>query len=370
MEALMTGINYYFADPNLAPICEKVIRRERLDREDGLTLYRSRDLLGVGYLADLVRQRLHGNIAYYIYNQHLNYSNVCINGCKFCAFGKKASEPGAYEMTLEEIMARIRERLHEPISEIHIVGGLHPDLPFSYYLDMLKGIKALRPGVHLQAFTAVEIAHLADIAGLSVAKTLSALKEAGLGSLPGGGAEVFSPRIRRELCPKKLSPSGWLSVCQTAHRLGLNTNATMLYGHVETLEERVDHLVRLREAQDETGGFLTFIPLAFHPKNTQLAELSETTGVDDLKNLAVARLMLDNFPHIKAFWIMIGPKLAQLSLSFGADDIDGTVIQERITHMAGAQTPQGLTRSQLLHMIREAGCEPVERDTLYNAISS
>jgi aminodeoxyfutalosine synthase len=273
-------------------------------------------------------------------------------------------------MTLEEIMARIRERLHEPISEIHIVGGLHPDLPFSYYLDMLRGIKALRPGVHLQAFTAVEIAHLADIAGLSVAKTLSALKEAGLGSLPGGGAEVFSPRIRGELCPKKLSPSGWLAVCQTAHRLGLNTNATMLYGHVETLEERVDHLIRLREAQDETGGFLTFIPLAFHPKNTQLAELSETTGVDDLKNLAVARLMLDNFPHIKAFWVMIGPKMAQLSLSFGADDIDGTVMEERITHMAGAHTPQALSRAQLLHMIREAGCEPMERDTLYNVISS
>ena len=366
----MTGMNGYFADPDLAPLYEKVINQERLDRKDGLTLYRSSDLLGVGYLANLVRRRLHGNKAYYIYNQHLNYSNICINGCKFCAFGKKAGEPGAYEMTMEEILARIRERLHEPITEIHIVGGLHPDLPFSYYLDMLTGIKALRPRVHLQAFTAVEIAHLAEIAGLSIADTFAALKEAGLGSLPGGGAEVFSPRIRGDLCPTKLSPEGWLEVCQTAHRSGLNTNATMLYGHLETLEERVDHLIHLREAQDETGGFLTFIPLAFHPKHTQLKDLGETTGFDDLKNLAVARLMLDNFPHIKAFWVMIGPKLAQLSLAFGADDIDGTVMEERITHMAGAQTPQGLSRPQLLHMIREAGCEPVERDTLYNVIPS
>lgn len=366
----MAGLTGYFTDPALGPIYEKVLAQERLTREDGLTLYRTPDLLGVGYLADLVRRRLHGNKAYYIYNQHINYSNICVNGCRFCAFGKKAGEPGAYEMTLEDILAKVRERLHEPITEIHIVGGLHPELPFSYYLEMLRGIKALRPAVHLQAFTAVEIAHLADLAGMSVADTLQALKEAGLGSLPGGGAEVFSPRIRRELCPKKLSPEGWLEVCKTAHRLGLRTNATMLYGHLETLEERVEHLLRLREAQDETGGFLTFIPLAFHPRNTGLEHLRETTGFDDLKNLAVARLLLDNFPHIKAFWVMIGPKMAQLSLAFGADDIDGTVMEERITHMAGAQTPQGLTRAQLLQMIREAGCEPVERDTLYNVIPS
>ncbi|MGQ9687572.1 MAG: aminofutalosine synthase MqnE [Desulfobaccales bacterium] len=367
------GVNLmpaFFQDPHLVPIYAKVMARERLNGEDGLTLYRSRDLLGVGYLANLVRERLHGRRAYYVYNQHLNYSNVCLNGCRFCAFGKTADHPQAYTMSLAEVFDRIRERLHEPITEIHIVGGLHPDLPFSYYLDMLRGIKALRPTVHLQAFTAVEIAHLADIAGLSVADTLAALKEAGLGSLPGGGAEVFSPRIRRTLCPKKLSPEGWLTVSKTAHRLGLRTNATMLYGHLETPEERVDHLLKLREAQDDSGGFLTFIPLAFHPKNTELPDLLETTGFDDLKNLAVARLLLDNFPHIKAFWIMIGPKLAQLSLAFGADDIDGTVIEERITHMAGAQTPVGLTRDQLLHLIREAGCEPVERDTLYNVIGS
>jgi aminodeoxyfutalosine synthase len=358
----------FFQDPELFPIYEKVRGEGRLAGEDGVTLFRSRDLLGVGYLANLVRERLHGRRAYYIYNQHLNYSNVCVNGCQFCAFGKTAEDPEAYTMTLSEILDKVRERLDEPISEIHIVGGLHPDLPFSYYLDMLRGIRDLRPGVHLQAFTAVEIAYLADLAGLAVADTLQALKEAGLGSLPGGGAEVFSSRIRSSLCPKKLSPEGWLEVAQIAHRLGFRTNATMLYGHMETVEERVEHLLRLREAQDDTGGFLTFIPLAFHPQNTRLPDLPETTGFDDLKNLAVARLMLDNFPHIKAFWIMIGPKLAQLSLAFGADDIDGTVIEEKITHMAGAQTPMSLTRTQLLHLIQEAGCEPVERDTLYNVI--
>jgi aminodeoxyfutalosine synthase len=360
----------FFQDPELISLYEKVRAQERLTREDGITLYRSRDLLGVGYLANLARERLHGRRAYYIYNQHLNYSNVCVNGCRFCAFGKTAGDPQAYTMTLSEISAKVRDRLSEPITEIHIVGGLHPDLPFSYYLEMLRSLKALRPEVHLQAFTCVEIAHLADLAGLSVADTLQALKEAGLGSIPGGGAEVFSPRVRTSLCPQKLSPEGWLSVAQTAHRLGLKTNATMLYGHLENLEERVDHLIRLREAQDETGGFVTFIPLAFHPQNTRLPDLPETTGFDDLKNLAVARLMLDNFPHIKAFWIMIGPKMAQLSLAFGADDIDGTVIEEKITHMAGAQTPMGLTRAQLLHLIQEAGCEPVERDTLYNVINS
>jgi aminodeoxyfutalosine synthase len=365
---MMAG-NGTFSDPQLHPIHDKILGQERLNREDGLTLYHSPDLLGVGYLANLVRRRRHGNKAYYIYNQHLNYSNICTNGCKFCAFGKPPGDPQAYEMTLNDILARIEERLGEPITEIHIVGGLHPELPFSYYVDMLKGIKARRPEVHLQAFTAVEIAHLAELAGKPVAETLTILMEAGLGSLPGGGAEVFSSRIRNALCPKKLSPEGWLSVSQTAHRLGLRTNATMLYGHIETPDERVDHLLRLRAAQDETGGFLTFIPLAFHPKNTRLPHLSETTGFDDLKNLAVARLLLDNFPHIKSFWIMIGPKIAQLALSFGADDIDGTVMEERITHMAGAQTPMGLTRQELLHLIREAGCEPVERDTLYNVVS-
>ena len=359
---------FSFQDPALIPIHDKVAAGARLDTEDGCILFRTPDLLGVGYLANLVRERMHGRRAFYIYNQHLNYSNVCVNGCRFCAFGRRAGEPGAYQMTLEEIFAKIEARLHEPITEIHIVGGCHPDLPFSYYLEMLWGIKQLRPEVHLQAFTCVEVAHLARQAGMSVADTLLALRNVGLGSLPGGGAEVFSPRIRTNLCPEKLSPEGWLEVAQTAHRLGLNTNATMLYGHLETVEERVDHLLRLRAAQDDTGGFLAFIPLAFHPQNTGLSDLAGPSGVDDLKTLAVSRLLLDNFPHVKAFWVMLGPKLAQISLCFGVDDVDGTVMEERITHMAGAQSPQSLTRAQLRALIREAGCQPVERDTLYRVV--
>ncbi len=359
-----------FQDPELQPIYEKVAAGHRLLGEDGITLFRSPDLLGVGYLAQMVREKLHGRRAYYIYNQHLNYSNICVNGCKFCAFGRRAGEQGAYELTLAEIFAKVADRLPEPITEIHIVGGCHPDLPFSFYLDMLRGIKKLRPEVHLQAFTAVEVAHLADQAGMTVADTLLALKDAGLGSLPGGGAEVFSPRVRENLCPTKLSAEGWLQVAQTAHRLGINTNATMLYGHLETLDERVDHLLKLRAAQDESGGFLAFIPLAFHPQNTSLRELRGPSAIDDLKTLAVSRLLLDNFPHIKAFWVMLGPKLAQTSLCFGVDDVDGTVMEERITHMAGAQTPQGLSRSHLRDLIREAGCEPVERDTLYRVIAA
>ena len=357
-----------FEDQTLQPIYEKVAAGQRLNAADGLTLFKTPDLLGVGYLANIVKQRLHGRKAYYIYNQHLNYSNVCVNGCKFCAFGRKAGDEGAYEMTLEEICAKVEARLHEPITEIHIVGGCHPTLPFSFYVEMLKSIKALRPEVHLQAFTAVEVAHLAELHGASVADTLKTLRDAGLGSLPGGGAEVFSIRVRQALCPQKLGPEGWLSVAQTAHRLGLNSNATMLYGHMESMEERVDHMLKLRAAQDETGGFLSFIPLAFHPQNTELDHLQGPSAFDDLKTLAVSRLLLDNFPHIKAFWIMLGPKMAQLSLCFGVDDVDGTVMEERITHMAGAQTPQGLTRAQLQALIREAGCEPVERDTLYRVI--
>jgi aminodeoxyfutalosine synthase len=357
-------------DPALWPIYDKVAAGARLNQEDGCTLFESLDLLGVGHLAQIVRERLHGRQAFYIYNQHINYSNICVNGCKFCAFGRKAGAPGAYEMSLAEIFDKVEARGHEPITEIHIVGGCHPDLPFHYYLDMLRGIKARRPEVHLQAFTAVEVAHLAQKAEMSVTDTLVALKEAGLGSLPGGGAEVFSPRVRQSLCPEKLSPEGWVEVAQTAHRLDLNTNATMLYGHMESVAERVDHLVRLREAQDETGGFLAFIPLSFHPANTGLSELAGPSAIDDLKTLAVSRLILDNFPHIKAFWIMLGAKLSQISLCFGVDDVDGTVMEERITHMAGAQTPQGLTRAQLRALIREAGCEPVERDTLYRVIAA
>jgi len=349
----------------LADILDKIRNEERLSLEDGRRLYECPDLLAVGYLANVVRERKNGNQAFFIYNQHINYSNICTNLCKFCAFGKEKAHALAYEMSITQIKDKVRQRLDEPIREIHMVGGIHPDLPYSYYLEALRGIKEVRPDVHIQAFTCVEIQHLADLAGKSVEETLAELKAAGLGSLPGGGAEVFSPRIRELTCPKKLDGTGWLRVAQTAHRCGLQSNATMLYGHIETLDERLEHLDALRQAQDETGGFLTFIPLAFHPKNTAMADLSRTSGVDDLKNIAVARLMLDNFPHIKAYWVMIGPKLAQVALSFGADDMDGTVKEEIITRMAGGESEQALGCNTLIRLIKEAGREPIERDTLY-----
>lgn len=357
-------------EAGLGDILNKVRNEERLSVEDGIRLYKCPDLLSVGYLANIVRQRKNGDKTFFIYNQHINYSNICTNLCKFCAFGKDKDSELAYEMSVEDVRGKVRDRLDEPITEIHMVGGIHPDLPYSYYTDLLKVIKQERPDVHIQAFTCVEIAHLADISGLGVEGVLENMREAGLGSIPGGGAEVFSPRIRELTCEKKLTGSGWLDVAKTAHRLGLHTNATMLYGHIETVEERLEHLEMLREAQDETNGFLAYIPLAFHPQNTELSNLSRTSGIDDLKNIAVARCFLDNFPHIKAYWVMIGQKLSQIALSFGADDVDGTVKEEIITHMAGAETEQAMTREQLLRLIKEAGRTPIERDTLYNVVNS
>ncbi len=352
-----------------AELRAKVEAGERLSFEDGVRLYQSNDILAMGALADMVRRRLNGDQVFFIYNQHINYSNICVNRCRFCAFGKDKGDPAAYEMTIAEIAGKVRERLHEPITEVHIVGGIHPDLPYQYYRDMIREIKKVRPDIHIHAFTAVEIAHLAGISGQTIDETLCSLRDAGLGSLPGGGAEVFSPRVRERLCAKKLPPEKWLEVAASAHRLGMRTNATMLYGHIESVEERVSHLLALRRVQDETGGFMSFIPLAFHPRNTELSELSVTTGFDDLKNIAVSRLMLDNFPHIKAYWIMIGPKLAQIAMAFGADDMDGTIMEEKISHMAGAETAQGMTRPELQRLIREAGYTPVERDTLYNVVA-
>jgi aminodeoxyfutalosine synthase len=357
-------------DAGLGDILEKIDSGERISVADGIRLFQCPDLLAVGYLANIIRERKNGNNAYFIYNQHINYSNICTNLCKFCAFGKDRDSDLAYEMSVDDVRQKVRERLSEPITEIHMVGGIHPDLPYTYYTDILKVIKKERPDVHIQAFTCVEIAHLAEISGLGTEGVLQDLIKAGLGSIPGGGAEVFSPRIRELTCEKKLSGTGWLDVAKTAHRLGLHTNATMLYGHIESLEERMEHLDMLREAQDETNGFLAFIPLAFHPKNTELSRLSRTSGVDDLKNIAVARCFLDNFPHIKAYWVMISQKLSQIALSFGADDVDGTVKEEIITHMAGAETEQAMSREQLLRLIKEAGRVPIERGTLYNVIHS
>lgn len=358
----------YIKNAGLEGILHKVLNEERLSFEDGMALYKSDDVLALGCLADIVRQRKNGDNTYFIYNQHINYSNICTNLCKFCAFGCEKDSDLAYEMSVEDVKDKVRQRLAEPITEVHMVGGLHPDLPFEYYLELLRGIKEVKPEIHIQAFTCVEIAHLAELAQKPVGVTLDILREAGLGSLPGGGAEVFSPRIRQLTCEKKLPGNEWLEIAKIAHKQGFKTNATMLYGHIETLEERLHHLSALREAQDETNGFLAFIPLAFHPKNTKMSDLSRTTGINDLKNIAVARLFLDNFPHIKAYWVMIGPKMAQIALSFGADDMDGTVKEEVITHMAGADTEQAIGSNTLVHLIKEAGRIPVERDTLYNVI--
>ena len=355
-------------EAGLYDIYEKVEAGKRLSFEDGVRLFNTRELPLLGFLANIPKERFSGDNAFYIYNQHINYSNVCTNLCKFCAFGREKGKEGAYEMSIDEIAEKIRERLDEPINEVHIVGGIHPDLPYSYYLDMLKAVKAVKPEIHIQAFTCVEIAHIAEVAEKSVEDTLKELMDAGLGSIPGGGAEVFNRRIREKLCPEKLSGEEWIEVAKTAHRLGLKSNATMLYGHIETVEERVEHLDALRRAQDETGGFICFIPLAFHPGNTALDEIAPTGGFDDLKNIAVARLMLDNFPHIKAYWVMLGPKVAQIALSFGADDLDGTVMEEKITHMAGGETEQAMSSREIERLIRDAGRIPVERDTLYNEI--
>ncbi|MBE3585765.1 MAG: aminofutalosine synthase MqnE [Thermoanaerobacter sp.] len=363
-------MNNFIVSEELKDIAEKVQAGERLSFEDGVRLFKSNDLLTLGYLADLVRRRKNGDRAFFVVNRHINHTNICINRCPLCAFGKDPGDRGAYTMTLDEIESRAKECQGQGVSEIHIVGGLNEALDLEYYLEMIRRTRRALPGVLIQAFTAVEVDYLARSNGISLERTLELLKEAGLDSLPGGGAEIFAPRVRERICPRKISGERWLEVHETAHNLGIRTNATMLYGHIETVEERVEHLIRLRELQDRTGGFLAFIPLAFHPKNTGLEslELTGTTGYEDLKVLAVSRLILDNFDHIKAFWIMIGPKLAQVALSFGVDDLDGTVVEEKIAHDAGAETEQHMPREKLIKMIRAAGRIPVERDTLYNVL--
>jgi aminodeoxyfutalosine synthase len=368
----MLPSNLRFSHALLAPIAEKALGGERLSFDDGVALYKSTDLLALGYLANHVRERLHGNATYFNVNRHINPTNVCVASCKLCAFGRKPDAHGAYTMALDEAFRRAGEGWTESITEFHIVGGLHPDLPFDYYLDLLRGLKERFPTVHLKAFTAVEIGYYAHITRLSVREVLEKMKEAGLGSLPGGGAEIFAPAVRRVICDHKIGAYMWLKIHRTAHDLGLHSNATMLYGHIESAEDRVDHLLQLRGLQDDTHGFQTFIPLAFHPANTELGKLvehSETTGFMDLKNVAVSRLLLDNFPHIKAYWIMMTPRVAQVALRFGADDLDGTVVEEKIYHDAGAGTPQALTRQDITRLIRDAGREPIERDTLYRPVT-
>jgi aminodeoxyfutalosine synthase len=361
-----------FEDSNLEPIARKVLGGQRLGFEEGVALYRSSDLLAIGYLANYVREKLHGNRTYFNVNRHINPTNVCVASCRLCAFGRKPGAPGAYTMALDEAFRLAGQGWTEAVTEFHIVGGLHPDLPFQYYVDLIRGLKERFPSVHLKAFTAVEIGYYSHIARLSIREILEKLKEAGLGSLPGGGAEIFAPAVRRVICDHKIGAHTWLQVHRTAHELGLYSNATMLYGHIESAEDSTDHLLELRKLQDETHGFQTFIPLAFHPANTELGEMvarHETTGFMDLKNVAIARLLLDNFPHVKAYWIMMTPRVAQVALRFGADDIDGTVVEEKIYHDAGATTPQVMTRHEIVRLIREAGREPVERDTLYRPVT-
>ncbi len=350
-------------------IRDKVHAGARLSFDDGLALFRHHNLLEVGALANVARERLHGDRAYFNVNMHINATNVCEASCMFCAFARQEEgSPGAYTMTLAEAWGRVESA--GAITEVHIVNGLHPGLPFSYYEELLRGIKRLRPALHIKAFTAVEIEYFAGKFGMTRRQVLERLVACGLGSLPGGGAEIFAERARRKICADKVDTAGWIDIHQTAHRMGLKSNCKMLYGHIESEEERVHHLVTLREAQDETGGFQCFVPLAFHPANTALAMLPPPTGAEDLRVYAVSRLMLDNIPHLKAYWTMVGQKTAQVALWFGADDVDGTVEEERIYHMAGARTPQALARAELVRMVRAAGREPVERDTLYNVVRS
>jgi aminodeoxyfutalosine synthase len=355
----------------LRPLAAKVRAGDRLDEADALTCLATPHLLHLGRLADAVRRELHGDVAYYNLNRHINPTNVCVYtyNCKFCGFAALPGEDHAWEMTHEEVYRRAGEQGGHQATEFHIVGGLHPDLSLDWYLEMLRGLKERFPGAHLKAFTAIEIGWFAKREKLSIEEVLSRLRDAGLGSLPGGGAEIFHSEVREIICDGKLDADEWIEVHRTAHRMGIQSNCTMLYGHVERPEHKVDHLLRLRALQDETGGFNAFIPLAYHPENNYMGLKYHTTGTDDLRHVAASRLVLDNVPHVKAYWVMLTPKIAQVALSFGADDVDGTVVEERIYHMAGAETDQQLPRGELERIVRRAGFEPVERDTLYNPIA-
>jgi aminodeoxyfutalosine synthase len=360
----------FFADTRLNRIHDKITAGGRLTFDEGLVLYGSRDLLGLGALADTVRRKRHGNRAFFVYNQHLNYTNICANTCLFCAFSRKQGQPGGFTLSMAQVRDALARRADEPIRELHVVGGLNPALGLDYYLELLETIRSVRPDATIKAFTAVEIDYLSRTSNLSLQETISKLAAAGLSMLPGGGAEVLSERVHDQLFRKKINAERWLEIMEAVHGAGLTSNATLLYGHIETPEERVRHLCRLRELQERTGGFSAFIPLAFHSRNTALSHLPPTTAYDDLKAVAVSRLMLDNFEHIKAYWVMIGEKLAQVALSFGADDLDGTIIEEKITHMAGATSAKGLTRKEMVRLIESAGFEPVERDSFYRPVSA
>jgi aminodeoxyfutalosine synthase len=361
------------AAAGLSDVQDKLDAGVRLDLADGVRLFDASDLLAVGWLANREREKRHGAKTFYNYNIRLEATNVCVASCLFCAFARlKPGDDGAYTMSLEQAWDKLRQRAHQPITEIHVVNGLHPDLPWEYYTELLRGFKRIKPDIHLKCFTAVEIAFFADLYGKSDEQVLRELMDAGLDSLPGGGAEIFADRVRKKIAndANKCDAARYLSIHRLAHGLGMRSNVTMLYGHIETADERVDHMLRARALQDETGGFQAFIPLAFHPDNNQMRKLPPPTASDSLRVHAVARLMCDNIAHVKAFWIATGIEVAQTSLWFGVDDLDGTVQEERIYHMAGARTPESMTTRQLERLVRAAGREPVERDTLYNVVQA
>jgi len=356
-------------DPRIAIVADKVARRERLSFDDGVAVATTPDLLAVGRLANDVRERLHGDAAFFNVNRHLNPTNVCVASCALCAFAEKYGGARGWTYTVDEAVEVAARDVSPAVTELHIVGGLHPKLGVEYYEALFRALKGRFPWVHLKALTMVELDFLAQRSKLPVEAVVGRLVKAGLDSCPGGGAEIFAERVRAAICDHKTSGERWLEIARTVHGLGLKSNCTMLYGHIETPEERVDHLVRLRDLQDETGGFQCFIPLAFHPAHTRLEHLGPTTGRLDLQTIALARLMLDNVPHVKAYWIMLGAKTAQVALHFGADDLDGTVVDERITRAAGGEAGAGMARSQLEHLIREAGRVPVERNSVYDRFS-
>ncbi|HTZ18222.1 MAG TPA: aminofutalosine synthase MqnE [Dissulfurispiraceae bacterium] len=349
----------------LQKITDRIKTGARVTREEAIRLFRNDDIFGIGRLAAAAAERKNGKKAYFIVNRHINPTNICVNRCKFCAFSRSKGEEGAFELTIDQILQRLSAG--HGFSEVHIVGGLHPDWPFEHYVTMLSAIRQRFSLLNIKAFTAVEIDYFSRISGLSLEQVLKKLKDSGLQIMPGGGAEIFAEGVRNQVCPEKIPGSRWLEVMEIAHRVGIQTNATMLYGHLETAEDRVDHLLKLRDLQDRTGGFQAFISLAYHPKNTEMGGFY-SSGIDDLKTIAVSRLVLDNFDHIKAYWIMLGEKVSQTALLFGADDLDGTIIEEKITHMAGAMTGEGMTRDDLIYLIKKAGKTPVERDGLYNEI--
>ncbi|MCY3023564.1 MAG: aminofutalosine synthase MqnE [Planctomycetota bacterium] len=355
----------------LEPIREKVLNGRRLSREDGLVLFQAQDVLGLGSLARWYARRRHGPCVYYVVNGHINYSNYCTLACAFCSFYRRKGKdprPGGFELSVDEVLHQADEIARSGATEIHGVGALHPEFPFRYYVDLLRAIRQRHPRVGLKFFTAVEIYHIGKVGGLSPREALLALQEAGLDTLPGGGAEILDDGVRSVICAGKETSAEWLALHRTAHQLGIRSNATMLYGHIETLAQRVDHMLRLRELQDDTGGFLAFVPLSYHPVNNVLKVEHGPGAIDELRTHAIARLMLDNFAHVKAYWVTLTIPVAQIALAYGASDFDGTVLQEKVHHMAGARSPQALSVADLQRLICEAGGEPVERDHLYRRI--